>query len=228
MPLTAQRCVRVVSSWVLQFILTCDDGTGQHLAVQFLRKVRRVHGVTVGGVPGVTCLYPGTTRRHFDLALVWGGPGRFVHRFLYKKMPYTLIKCPCPAAGCTVTTNCCSAALPTTLHATITDPNSDCPCAAAGASITLVYNPATHKWTGTGPFGTCGQNITLSFWCNGSDCNGFLLSASWSDGCAADLPGQIPEPGCSCSPLSVPFSLPVGSACGCTFLIATPQVIITT
>ncbi len=92
----ADRCVPVASSWVYQFILTCDG----ELAVQFKQHVRTYRGRRYGGVPGVTCLYPGTDQRLFDVAILHPSPGRFVHRFLYRRRPYQLIQCPCPAAGC--------------------------------------------------------------------------------------------------------------------------------
>jgi hypothetical protein len=101
----AKLCFFPVSEWVHALILTCDD----QLAVWFKKGVKHYtvkgkrHGY--GGVPGICCLYPNTTRRFFDLAIVFPpGPGEFVHRFLYKKMAYKPVQPPAfPCAGCATT-----------------------------------------------------------------------------------------------------------------------------
>ncbi len=91
------KCFFPHSSWVHAFILTCDG----RLAVWFKRGSRRYHGQRLGGVPGVCCLYPQSNQRLYNLAVVWGSPGKFVWRFLYRKMGYRLVQPPVtPCAGC--------------------------------------------------------------------------------------------------------------------------------
>jgi hypothetical protein len=120
----ARKCFFPRSSWVHAFILTCDD----RLAVWFKRGHRRYHGRRLGGVPGVCCLYPRSNQALYNLAIVWGSPGKFVWRFLYKKMGYQLVKPPLtPCAGCGTTVGVTSSENPSisgdtvTFTATVTD-----------------------------------------------------------------------------------------------------------
>jgi len=95
------------SSWVYQLI----EGCGGEFAITFKRKVHRVHGVPVGGVPWITCWYPNVPAAYFQLAQAWPSRGHFVREFLFKKQPYRIIPNPCPAADCnTGTCNQCVAA----------------------------------------------------------------------------------------------------------------------
>jgi hypothetical protein len=189
----AAQCVPVNSSWVHQFVLTCDN----ELAVQFEN--------------GVCCLYPGTTKPLFELALVWGSPGKFVHAFLYKKIAYRLIKPPCPAQDCAgVMTGCCPAPIPTTLHATVTGGG------ACDGSYALVYDSGFGKWVYQGGFGIlciAGQdNIALG--CTGA--------GAWQLGTPG---GIVTQPGFSCTPFLItftPFDLRIcGGANGATITVTT-------
>jgi hypothetical protein len=198
MTITADRCVPVTSPWVHAFILTCDG----KLAVWFKRRARG------GGrrVPGVCCYYPGTNRNYFNLAITWGSPGKFVHRFLYRRLGYQVIKPPCPAAGCGVPTPCCTQALPTTLHAT-------------GDSLGVGTFPLTYDgsqyWKGScSP--SCGDAVQVRFQCQpgSNDCNGFGMDHSCDGGAtwAADALAL----GCTCSPLFAKFGLGFSALLGCT------------
>ena len=143
MPLAA-KCVPVASSWVQQFVLTCDD----KLAVQFEN--------------GVCCLYPASTKALFDAAISWPSPGKFVHAFLYKKLAYKLIKPPCPAQPCgSVSTTCCPNAISATLYATITGGG------IYDGSYALVWDGHTSPptWASIATLGTCG----ISFPCSPAD-----------------------------------------------------------
>ena len=145
MPLAA-KCVPVASSWVQQFVLTCDD----KLAVQFEN--------------GVCCLYPASNKALFDIAITWPSPGKFVHAFLYKKLAYTLIKPPCPATPCpggAVQTGCCPNTIPATLYATIAGGG-----AGIDGSYAIAYDAAFASWKNTAPIGTCPTG-TLAFTCTG-------------------------------------------------------------
>ena len=128
----AAQCVPVVSSWVRQFILTCNN----ELAVQFRN--------------GVCCLYPKTTKAHFQIAIAAPSPGKFVHQYLFKKLAYQLIKPPCPAAPCGVTTACCPGdPVPTTVHATITGGG------ALDGVYAMVYDAGLSRWVSTTDLGSC-------------------------------------------------------------------------
>ena len=122
---------------------------------------------------------------------------------------YDLSSCCCTSD---VTVSCCDNALPTTLHATLTATNG---CSCVSGTITLTWNSGTSKWTGTGAFGSCGRNITLSFYCIGSGASNFRLDVSFSDSClTAFTATPIPTP--ACDPLNVAFSKTYPEAvCGC-------------
>lgn len=145
----AKKCVPVSSSWVEQFILTCDE----KLAVQFKG--------------GVCCLYPTTTKTFFEIAIVSASPGKFVWDWVYN-LPYILIKPPCPAKPCpgAIPTNCCEPDTPVSLYATVQN-GGEC-----NGSYLIT-------WDGTGPnpawksrvdFGRCRSengSLTLFFACSG-------------------------------------------------------------
>jgi hypothetical protein len=135
----ASQCVPVASSWVRQFILTCDN----QLAVEFLN--------------GVCCLYPSSSRALFEVAITWASPGKFVHAFLYKRLAYRLIKSPCPAQPCGgggtfIQTACCANTISSALHATITGGG------ASNGSYPLTYDGTLFPpgWAGIIPGTTCG------------------------------------------------------------------------
>ena len=141
----AAQCVPVVSSWVGQFILTCDN----ELAVQFRN--------------GVCCLYPKTTKSLFQVAISAPSPGKFVHQFLYKKQAYKLIKNPCPASPCGIATGCCPSDLvPTTVHATVTGGG------ALNGTYALVWDGVLMHWTSTTALGTCAAS-TFFLQCPGTN-----------------------------------------------------------
>ncbi len=184
---TAKFCVPVASRWVNQFILTCDN----ELAITFKKH-------------NVCCLYPGTTRALFDLAITWGRPGNFVWRFLYKKRPYRLIKSPCPPGDCgsgaggTISVMCCADLLPATLHATFSG--------FLSGTVALNWN-GTDAWTATAVL--CGTNSsTLRLACTGLGWN--LSVNSSTGGCGAEPNGPTSH---NCSPLSLSFTQFGGSGC---------------
>ena len=114
----AKKCWSPHSRWVAGFVWTCDD----KLAVQFK--------------DGACCYYPSSGVMHCQLALTWPSPGKFVWRFLYKILPYKLIKNPCAIQiGCGVTVPCAVHPIPQTLHVTITSGCSD----INGQSRALTY-----------------------------------------------------------------------------------------
>jgi hypothetical protein len=76
---------------------------------------------------------------------------------------------------------CCTNPIPTTLTATFVDfPTSFCHC--QGGSITLTYDVEMGQWIGSGPFGTCGPNITLALFCQPE--LDWEMNASFSNNCA--------------------------------------------
>jgi hypothetical protein len=196
MTITAARCVLVSSHWVHAFILTCDN----KLAVWFKRRVRG------GRVPGVCCYYPGSNRNFFNLAITWGSPGKFVRRFLYRRLGYQIINPPCPAAGCGVTTACCGNALPATLHAA---------CNLGAGTVALLYD-GTQYWKGTAS-PSCGDAVRLRLSCvaGSTDCTGLRLEYSCDGGAGWAPTGQLSDPPCSCAPLAVSFAGTLDTIRGC-------------
>ncbi len=217
MTITAERCVLVSSPWVHAFILTCDG----KLAVWFKRRVRRHrrhrrrrhhrhhrrrghhrHGRHGPRVPGVCCYYPGTNRNFFNLALIWAGPGRFVRRFLHRRMPYQIIKPPCPAVGCSVQTACCASALPTTLHLSL---------ALDGSTVVLTWDGSTY-WGGSGAV-SCGDGLRWRLSCTGADVGGLKLEFSCNGGTWQPTTQAV---GGACDPLSVTYQVGLNPGFGCT------------
>jgi hypothetical protein len=201
MNVTAKYCVPAYSpsGWVFNWILTCDN----ELAVTFHS---RRHG-------NVCCLYPGTTEQWFDLAISWPLPGKFVHKFLYKKMPYRLIASPCPPTECNVQTKCCTNTLPATLHATLTNLNN---CQCASGTVTLTWNEAAGAWTGYGLLGTCGEPISLAFSCHGTSASGFQLQVVVNSPPCQIGPVTLSPVGTpTCNPLNVQFHVAASPNCGC-------------
>src|SRR4051812_48975202 len=97
----AERCAPLASHWLHLAALMCD-GT---LTVQFKN--------------GFTCNYLGSRPAHYYSLIAAPSPGRWLHRNLYRLLPYRPCALPCPPAGCGVATTCCPGVLiPATLHAT--------------------------------------------------------------------------------------------------------------
>jgi hypothetical protein len=222
MTITAERCVLVSHPWVHAFILTCDG----KLAVWYKRRAcghrrRRRHGRPrhrrrhhrrhrrrgrhsrpCPRVPGVCCYYPATNRNFFNLALIWRGPGHFVRRFLHRRLPYRIIKPPCPAAGCGVQTACCASAVPTTLHLTL---------ALDGSTVVLTWDGRTY-WAGSGPV-SCGDGVAWRLSCTGSDVGGLKLEFSCNGGTWQPSTQAV---GGACDPLSVTYQVGLSPLFGCT------------
>jgi hypothetical protein len=198
------QCVPVSSHWVLQFILTVNC----ELAVWFKN--------------GVCCLYPGTTQAWFNQAVAAASPGHYIHQFLYKKMPYQLIRPPCPPPG--IFNACCGNRLPATLHATIANVSG---AACAATTIALDYDAGAQGWIGSGPLGSCGHPVKLTLTCiaPGGTCSDLTLTVVFTDGCALGG-GQAPS-SCACSPLSLDYTFPLPVPCGGAPL-ATMSITVTT
>lgn len=224
MAITAARCVLVSHPWIHAFILTCDG----KLAVWYKRcarrrrhrrrrpprhrhrrrahrRRRRARGRPrhpCPRVPGVCCYYPTTNRNFFNLALIWGGAGHFVRRFLHRRMPYRIIKPPCPAAGCGVQTACCASTLPTTLHLSLS---------LDGSTVVLTWDGSTF-WAGSAAV-SCGDGLTWRLSCVGSDVGGLKLEVSCNGGTWQPTTQAI---GGSCDPLSVTYQVELSPFFGCT------------
>jgi hypothetical protein len=180
MPCNGQ-CVPVRSRWVRQFILTANC----ELAVWFKN--------------GVCCLYPHTTAAWFKRAIAAPSPGRYIWQYLYKKMPYRLIRPPCPpSGGGGITTTCCpAAALPQTLHATVAGGGG------VAGSYAMVY--AGGPWAYTGALGSCSASpATLVFACT---------AASWTLQVSGNPTVYSPS-STVCSPLQVTFNDVNLTSCG--------------
>jgi hypothetical protein len=180
------HCVPVSSRWVRQFILTADC----ELAVWFKN--------------GVCCLYPHTTQAWFNQAIAAAGPGQYVHQALYKKMPYRLIRPPCPPIG-GITTPCCPNALPTTLHATFN---------LAPGSTPLHYDGARH-WTSLDVAMSCGLSIRYRLQCTSAGPNVFLTLEGSCNAGTSWWGFQTTGGGYTCAPLNATFSVPIPQLFGC-------------
>ena len=181
----AAKCVPVTSSWVSQFVLTCNN----ELAVQFRN--------------GVCCLYPMTNAALFQIAICWPSPGKFVHQFLYKKLPYILIKPPCPAQPCGgITTACCPAdPVPTALHATFTG------AGGLDGTYALTYDSTISEptWTTVNAFTCTGLPSPLIFACK-------TFGSAWLATIGSH--GYSPSAGSTCSPFVQRFTGVDLTACG--------------
>jgi hypothetical protein len=110
-----------------------------------------------------------------------------------------------------ITTACCPNTFPSTLHATLTP--TGCPC-AAGTVVTIVWDGVS-KWTGSAALGSCGQTITINFYCTGSTVSSFRLDLLLTCG-GGGTSGISPFGTPTCAP-NIKFELPfgTGAACGC-------------
>ncbi len=148
----------------------------------------------------------------------------------------------CACCGSYVLTCCCpGTTIPTTLHAALSS-QSNCGCVSG--TVTLTWNGVNQWWQGTGAFGTCGRNVTLTLYCcdalgNCSSGNfgcgqcdpsghtnvGWFLTDSFSDACVNQRncwSAQI-----QCSPFQLVF-FPSGSeSCGCTTPSSSYRVVVT-
>jgi hypothetical protein len=82
--------------------------------------------------------------------------------------------------------------------------------------VALSYDGSKY-WTGTA-HPTCGDTVLLRFWCpaGGTDCTGLELDYSCNGGTTWTPAGQLADPPCSCSPLSVSFGSTLSAFLGCT------------
>jgi hypothetical protein len=194
--LRAKKCVTVRSSWVRAFIEMCD----LNLAVQYYDSHHPHHPRRPHPRPDVCCYYPGTVGL-FNLAVSWRSPGRFVHRFLYRKRPYWIIRPPCPAVDCGVSVGCCpGVSLPSTIHATVAG------CACINGTYALTWN-GTQWASGVIGAGACGgqQSLNLFLTCSqGGNCSSFQLRFQCNSSSFATV--HTPQPGCTCSPLNLVFA----------------------
>ena len=153
---------------------------------------------------GVCCWYPNTDESYYDLALAYASKGHYVHAWLYKILPYQLIKNPCPQI-LGITVGCCSSPLPRTLYCTIQN-ESGCAC-LDGLVVPIAWD-GSQFWTGN-KLSDCGrQPMSFTFTCPGAsppDCGSFVLYAACND-IASDPYGTTPDAGCTCDPLVLTYS----------------------
>jgi hypothetical protein len=111
-----------------------------------------------------------------------------------------------------VVTTCATGLMPTTLYATLHD-EDHCPCAAG----TIALNWNGFAWSGTGPFGNCPHEITLTLTPNGTNCESWSLVVSFTDNCDG---GTTVPSGYSCDCATQVFSWgviwPSSGHCGCS------------
>ncbi len=177
--MNASQCVAVRSSWIAMVILMCDNT----LSVLFK--------------DGFCCNYPRTSAAHFRAMLAAPSKGRWLHRNLYKILPYRPIRLPCPAAGCGQTIACCpGVTIPNTLHATVN---------LGGGTVVLTYDGSEY-WSAGGIALNCGDVISLRLACNPgfTDCSGLVLQYECGSSGIWTLMAD-PLGACTCSPLYLPY-----------------------
>lgn len=149
---------------------------------------------------GACCNYPNTTAAHFHAMLAAASKGHWLHKNLYKILPYRRIALPCPPAGCGgVVTTCCPNAIPDNLHATVTNGG------ICDGSYGITYGGA-NDWNCGGPIGTCPQQTGFTFVCQ---------SGTWAFSFASG-PGVYMPSSVTCNPLAVVFQGVDLSSCGGT------------
>lgn len=195
------RCVPVRSRWVYQFILTA----GCELAVWFKN--------------GVCCLYPHTTPAWFTRAIAAPRPGHYVHQFLYKKMPYRIIRPPCPAAaggGGAVPVPCCNDPVPTTLHLT----------GNLGVGTLVLTYDGSRYWASSSRALSCGATAQFRLECTGIHEFDFALDVT-CDG-TLWVPMGLDLGTASCAPFNLDYALLIGGFDHCSPCNATLTATITT
>ena len=185
----ADKCTPVRSSW-----LTHVGTYGGKLFVAFRN--------------GVCCLYPNTDDSYYQLALTYASKGHYVHQWLYKLLPYRLIKNPCPAILAPgVVTGCCPGAIPLTLHATYTG------AVTVPTSVPLVWNPAALRWE-SAAFTVCGIGSQFLF----LDCTGGVWTLTPGLSTCVQFPNANPTTS-PCSPFVLTFNGLSGTCCVGTFTV---------
>ncbi len=143
----AKSCTAVHSHWILMAILMCDET----LSVWFK------HGICVN--------YRGSNVHHYRQMIAAASPGRWLHRNLYRILPYKVIPLPCPAAGCGVTTSCCPNSVPTPLHLSLA---GSAGCGCMSGTYLLTYSPTGGSFGGpawVGSAAACSRSIAFIFEC---------------------------------------------------------------
>ena len=105
--------------------------------------------------------------------------------------------------------------VPTTLFVTLAPSAiNPCNCLAGAASIAIVWNPSLMQWEGSGPFGSCGFTINITFACTASESKTFTIN--WTiPGCQTGI-GIQPDVVFSCEPFQWgPDTVTLGSSDTC-------------
>ncbi len=144
---------------------------------------------------GACCNYPRTTAAHYH-AMIASDPGKWLHRNLYRILPYVRIRTPCPPAGCggAVVACCPGVQIPLDLHMTITNGGS----AIDGSySMTHTLLLGIDFWIPDTAIGSCSGTYKLF-------CNAGLLTSVWN---LQDQGGnQLTPASAQCSPFDLVFT----------------------
>lgn len=175
-------------------------------SVYWRGAVQATDGVTTYGDDFTITLYPNVTTGACEMTIVGAtvgssgviaSPGcptlNASHEFTVGSETWTIqIACSdCCTCSNDVYVPCCENSLPSTLTVTLTD-DGDCTC-LDGLTGTLVWNPATERWTGTvtsaancGPGEDEVATVTVNLYC---DCTESCAATDWkisvSDSCAS-------------------------------------------
>lgn len=130
--------------------------------------------------------------------------------------PSSVVIFPAGPFECDVTIPCCLQNIPVNVNASIGTINF-CSCASTMADIPLTYNSTTGKWEGSGPFGSCGRDLILAFYCRGGGTavTDLFLDISFSDNCKPLQTTGVTPVANSCDPLMVTFAASLDNVCGC-------------
>jgi hypothetical protein len=203
------------SRWVFSFIAGCNG----EFAVRFNHRIRGRHGSDfhrwLAMVAGVTCWYPGAPAAFMRIAKASPSPGKFVHEYLYKKLPYVIIADPCPPGNCGQLTPCCSGIyVPNNLVATVS--NATGGFAGMPAQLALVYGSGSGNWQ-SGTFVIGGVTFLLILTCDTSGPPTWTLDFEKVPS-APGPPGTLTS--ASCEPLALAFAFgSAGNGCDIVVII---------
>jgi len=126
-----------------------------------------------------------------------------------------------------VSNSCCpDSFIPEDLTATVLVGTGNC---CETTSVTLTYNDGYGRWVGSGPFGSCGRQVSLELWCTFEIFQWvWKLSVEFEDGCRTPFEATSQD-GYACEPVEILFgnainSLDVAGCCDGAGLI---QIVVT-
>ncbi len=223
---TVCDCAHCPGGALYTYLLTASGFTGDCAALNGDWELRWTTGCTwVGTLGDATCTLTLTSATAGTLTFAQAGVDDVVYttaawgccaggEFAQDNVaacaaaPATLTVEPCGdrCGPCgPVETTCCDASLPETLYLTITTSTLCCAALAEDLSVELTWDELNEWWSGT-VLDCDGKDVEFRLFCDTPQegCGDFAMNVRVDglDGGTAE-----PEPGCSCSPLSLVFDL---------------------